>query len=46
MIRRTRFIVHTAVLAALYVVLTHMQNILIPGSATWAIQFRHLYQYM
>ena len=40
MIRRTRFIVHTAVLAALYVVLTHMQNILIPGSATWAIQFR------
>ena len=40
MIRRTRFIVHTAVLAALYVVLTHMQNLLIPGSATWAIQFR------
>ena len=40
MIRRTRFIVHTAVLAALYVVLTHMQNILIPNSASFAIQCR------
>lgn len=26
--------------AALYVVLTHLQNMLIPDSATWAIQFR------
>ena len=40
MFRRTRFVVHAAVLAALYVVLTHLQNILLPGSATWAIQFR------
>lgn len=31
---------HAAIIAALYVVLTHMQNVLIPGSATWAIQFR------
>ena len=29
-----------AMIGALYVVLTHMQNILIPDSATWAIQFR------
>ena len=40
MTRKTRYIVHAAVLAALYVVLTHMQNILIPDSAMWAIQFR------
>lgn len=40
MTRKTRFIVHAAVLAALYVVLTHTQNILIPDSTSWAIQFR------
>lgn len=38
--RKTRHLVHAAIIAALYVVLTHMQNILIPDSATWAIQFR------
>ena len=38
--RNTRYIVHCAMIAALYTVLTHMQNLLIPGSATWAIQFR------
>ena len=38
--RKTRVIVHAAVLAALYVVLTHAQNLLIPDSATWAIQYR------
>ena len=38
--RNTRYIVHAAISAALYVVLTHMQNLLIPDSATWAIQFR------
>lgn len=38
--RKTRYLVHAAIVAALYVVLTHMQNILIPDSATWAIQFR------
>ncbi len=27
-------------MAALYVALCHMQNLLLPGSATWAIQFR------
>ena len=29
-----------AIIAALYVALTHLQNLLLPGSATWAIQFR------
>ena len=38
--RKIRFIVYDAVTAALYVVLTHLQNLLLPGSATWAIQFR------
>lgn len=38
--KKIRFIVHAAVLAALYVVLTHLQNLILPGSATWAVQFR------
>ena len=37
---RSRFLAHAAILAALYAVLTHFQNILLPGSATWAIQLR------
>ncbi len=37
---RTRHIAHAAIIAALYAVLTHMQNLLVPGSATWAIQLR------
>jgi len=37
---RIRYITHAALLAALYTALTHLQNLLIPGSATWAIQFR------
>lgn len=36
-IRRT---VHAAILAAMYFSLTHMQNFLLPGSTTWAIQCR------
>ena len=35
-----RFITHAAIMAAVYVALTHLQNALLPGSATWAIQFR------
>lgn len=31
---------HAALIAAMYVVLTHFQNILIPDSTSWAIQFR------
>ena len=38
--KHTRKLVHAAILAALYAVLTHFQNILLPGSATWAIQMR------
>ena len=38
--RNNRFITHAALIAALYVALTHAQNLLLPGSATWAIQFR------
>ena len=35
-----RFTVYAALIAALYVALTYLQNFLLPGSATWAIQFR------
>ncbi len=38
--RSTRSITHAAVLAALYVVLTYMQNFLLPGTTSMAIQFR------
>ena len=40
MTKKVRNIVYAAVIAALYVVLTNQQNILLPGSTTWAIQFR------
>lgn len=38
--KNIRFLTHAAILAALYVALTHTQNMLLPGSASWAIQFR------
>ena len=38
--QHTRHLAHAAIIAALYAVLTHLQNILLPGSATWAIQMR------
>lgn len=38
--KKTRNLTHGALLAALYVALTFLQNFLLPGSATWAIQFR------
>ncbi len=37
---RARYLAHGAIIAALYVTLTHMQNLLLPGSATWSIQMR------
>lgn len=37
---KIRNISYGAVLAALYVALTYLQNIILPGSATWVIQFR------
>ena len=36
----TRSIAHAAILAALYVVLTLLQNLLLPGTTSYAIQFR------
>lgn len=36
----TQYLTQAAIIAALYTVLTHLQNILIPNSATWAIQLR------
>ena len=38
--KHVRYLVHAAIIAALYAVLTHMQNLMLPGSATWAIQMR------
>ncbi len=38
--KRTRYLVHGAVIASLYVVLTHLQNLILPGSASWALQVR------
>ena len=37
---RSRNLAHAALIAALYAVLTHLQNLLLPGSASWAIQCR------
>ena len=36
----SRQLAHAAIIAALYATLTHLQNLLLPGSATWAIQMR------
>ena len=38
--RKVRYLVHAALIGAMYAALTHLQNFLAPGSATWAIQFR------
>ena len=38
--KRIRRLTHAAIIAALYAVLTHLQNLMLPGSASWAIQCR------
>lgn len=38
--RKIHFLTNASLLAALYAALTYLQNFLIPGSASWAIQFR------
>ena len=38
--KKTRFMVHGALIGALYVVLTYAQNFLLPGTTSNAIQFR------
>lgn len=40
MSKHTKFLAYAAIIAALYAVLTHLQNVILPGSATWAIQMR------
>jgi uncharacterized membrane protein len=37
---RARNLAYGALIGAMYAALTHLQNILLPGSATWAIQLR------
>ena len=37
---RSRRLAHAAIIAALYAVLTHLQNLLLPNSASFAIQMR------
>ena len=37
---KTRYLTQAAIIAALYAVLTHMQNFLLPGTTSWAIQMR------
>nr|MBQ8244795.1 QueT transporter family protein [Oscillospiraceae bacterium] len=38
--KQTRYLAHAAIIAAVYAVMTHLQNVILPGSATWAIQMR------
>ena len=38
--KKARLIAYGALLAALYVILTYLQNLLIPDSASFAVQFR------
>ena len=40
MSKQTRSLVYSALIAALYVVLTYLQSALLPGSTSMAIQFR------
>lgn len=40
MTQKARYLAHGALIAALYAALTHGQNLLLPGSASMAIQFR------
>ena len=38
--KRSHFLAHSAIIAALYAVLCYLQNLILPGSASWAIQMR------
>ena len=37
---KAKFIARAAIIAALYATITYLQNAILPGSASWAIQFR------
>ena len=38
--QKTRNLTHAAIIGAMYFALTHLQNLLLPGSTTWVIQCR------
>ena len=38
--KKTKNITHAAIIGAMYFALTHLQNLLLPGSTTWVIQCR------
>ena len=38
--QKTKNITHAALIGAMYFALTHLQNFLLPNTATWVIQFR------
>lgn len=38
--KRSHFLAHSAIIAALYTILCYLQNLILPGSASWAIQMR------
>jgi len=38
--KKTKTITHAAIIGAMYFALTHLQNLLLPGSASWVIQCR------
>ena len=38
--QKTKNITHAAIIGAMYFALTHLQNLLLPGSATWVVQCR------
>lgn len=38
--QRVRRLAHAAIIAAMYAILTHLQNLILPGSASWAVQCR------
>lgn len=38
--KKTHFLARSALIAAVYVALTYLQNIILPGTTGWAIQFR------
>lgn len=40
MTKKTRYLVQGAIIAAMYAALCHLQNIILPNSASWPIQFR------
>ena len=38
--KRSHFLAHSAIIAALYTILCYLQNLIFPNSASMAVQFR------